>query len=212
MADEAPAGIRYRDDLKAWWPDYDHAPVRCMEFVKHGLPAIDVVLKYCRHRRECVQAGGHAGFWPLALSAHFEHVHTFEPERRLFDCMTLNCGSKNVTMYRHGLGAAPGTVNFRSHVSAGSWRVDPTGEHSITLLAVDALNLKHCDALLLDIEGYEVEALRGALATIERCRPVILCEMLPRSRVEIDDWLRGRGYGVAERFGRDAIYTYRGKQ
>lgn len=211
MADEAPEGIRYRHELKAWWPDYDHAPVKCMEFVRHGLPAVDVVVKHCRHLRECVQAGGHAGFWPLTLSAHFEHVHTFEPERRLFDCMTRNCGAKNVTMYRHGLGAAAGTAQFRSHVSAGSWRVDPAGDHTITLLTIDALNLESCDAILLDIEGYEVEALRGAVATIGRTRPVILVEMLPRSRDAIDDWLRGQNYRQADRYGRDAVYTYRGK-
>lgn len=210
MADEIPAGISYRKDLKAWWPEYDHDPVKCMQFVRHGLPAVDLVLKRCGKLRECVQAGGHAGFWPLTLAAHFEHVHTFEPERHLFDCMVRNCGAKNVTMYRHALGSAAGTAKMRSHVSAGSWRIDPDGLHPVTLLTVDALELKKCDAILLAIEGYEVEALRGALQTIERSRPVILCEMLPRSRFEIEYWMGEHAYQQVERFGRDAVFTYLG--
>jgi FkbM family methyltransferase len=211
MAEEIPEGISYRDDLKAWWPIYDHAPVKCMQFVQHGLPAVDVVAKLCRRRRECVQAGGHAGFWPKALATRFEQVHTFEPERALFECMRRNCEAPNVTMYQQGLGAANGTARFRSHVSAGSWRVDPDGDHSITLLTIDSLNLKHCDAILLDIEGYEVAALDGARETVERCRPVILCELLPRSKEAIEQWLWRAGYWKASRFGRDGIYIYTGK-
>lgn len=206
-----PPGISWRADLGAWWPDYDHNPVKCMEFVRHGLPAIGRVMHYCERMRVAVQAGGHAGFWPLTLAKFFEHVHTFEPERALFDCMQRNCQAPNVTMYRHGLGAAPGPAWFRSHVSAGSWRVDPEGKHLITLLDLDALNLKHVDALLLDVEGYEPQALEGGRCTIERCRPVILVELLPRSKDAIEQWLREAGYVQRERFGRDGIYTWRGK-
>lgn len=206
----APPGISYRADLGAWWPDYDHAPVKCMQFVRHGLPAVDRVAHYCGKMRVAVQAGGHAGFWPMALARHFAHVHTFEPERALFDCMVRNCTAPNVTMYRHGLGAQCGTVAFKSHISAGSWRVDPEGTHRITLLTVDTLKLDTLDALCLDIEGYEVEALAGAAETILRCRPVILCELLPRSKDAIVAWLDEAGYVMRERFGRDGIFTFKG--
>jgi FkbM family methyltransferase len=218
MTAEHPPGIRFRTDLGEWvksgiwWPDYDHAPKKCVEFVRHGLGAIAAVLRHCRQMRECVQAGGHAGLWPLNLAAHFEQVHTFEPERALFDCMTRNCTAANVTMYRHGLGSSVGPARLKSHVSAGSWRIDPQGEHLVNLLTIDALALEHCDAILLDIEGYEVEALTGAADTVERCAPVILCELLPRSQAAIEEWLRRHRYKLAERFGRDRIYVRKGRK
>lgn len=202
-----PSGIRYRDDLQAWWPDYDHAPAKCLQFVKKGIPAIDVAVRYCRKRREVVQAGGHAGFWPLALSRLFEHVHAFEPERALFDCMTRNCQADNVTMYPDGLGAAPARVKFLAANSAGSWRVDPQGGHEINIVPVDSLGLQRCDAIMLDVEGYEVEVLRGAAETIARTSPVILVELLPRSAAAIDKHLAGLGYTMRARFGRDGIYA-----
>lgn len=212
----APPGISFRRDLGVpggvWWPDYDHAPVKCMQFVQHGLPAVDRVAHFCPKMRVAVQAGGHAGFWAMALAAKFGHVHTFEPERALFDCMTRNCTATNVTFYRHGLGSSCGSVSFKSHVSAGSWRVDQAGEHRITLLTVDTLKLEALDALCLDIEGYEVEALAGAAETILRCRPVILCELLPRSKAAIETWLDEAGYVLRERYGRDGIFTFRGKR
>lgn len=211
MVDEIPEGIRYREDLKAWWPDYDHDPVKCMQFVQHGLPAVDKVALHCRRRRVAVQAGGHAGFWPKRLAELFGHVHTFEPERKLFDCMTRNCRASNVSMFRSGLGSECGAAQFKSHVSAGSWRVDPAGEHLISMLTIDSLKLEHFDALLLDIEGYEPQALQGGAATIARCKPVILCELLPRSKDQIEKWLAGAGYGLVERFGRDGMFTFGGK-
>lgn len=210
MVEEAPAGITFRRDLNAWWPDYDHNPVKCKAFVDQGLPAIAAALKWTGRRRECVQAGGHAGFWPLELARHFERVHTFEPEPLLHECLLRNCRAPNVIPYRDGLGATAGTVRFRSHVSAGSWRVDPAGDREISITSIDALELGNCDALFLDIEGYEVAALDGAKETVDRCRPVILAELLPRSHQEIERWLAGMRYKLVDRFGRDGIFTFRG--
>lgn len=211
----APPGISYRPDLAAWWPDYDHAPVKCMQFVQHGLPAIDVVLKYARGRDLCVQAGGHAGFWPKRLAESFRIVHTFEPEPLLYQCLIRNSKAEgervgDIVAYPAGLGAVNSQARFKSHCSAGSWRVDEAGETEVQLVALDSLTLTACDAIMLDIEGYEVKALRGAAQTIAQFKPVILCELLPRSKIEIEDWLRKNGYALAERYGRDGIYTYRG--
>lgn len=211
MAEETELGISYREDLQAWWPLYDHAPVKCMQFVQNGLPAIDVALKYCKQRRVCVQAGGHAGFWPKKLAEHFDHVHTFEPERALFECLKRNCTAPNVTAHANGLGPRTGLFSFKSHISAGSWRIDPAGDHQVMLYTIDSLDIKNCDAILLDIEGFEVEALHGAVATIIRCSPTILVELLPRSKDGIERFLYNMGYGQVARYGRDGIWTLGGK-
>lgn len=44
-------------------------------------------------------------------------------------------------------------------------------------VAIDDLNLKRLDILKLDIEGMEPDALRGAAATIERCKPIVYVEI-----------------------------------
>lgn len=201
-------GFRYRDDLKAWWPDYDHDPVRCMQFVRHGLGAIDAALPFIRRRGICVQAGGHAGFWAKRLAEEFHTVYTFEPEPLLFQCLLRNCTAPNVVSYEMGLGAVTRTARFKSHVSAGSWRVDDAGEHLIALTTVDSLHISRLDALFLDIEGYEVQALKGAEDTLRRSGwPPILCELLPRAVDAIEAWMAENGYTRAARYGRDGIFT-----
>ncbi len=44
--------------------------------------------------------------------------------------------------------------------------------------------------LQLDVEGHEQPALAGALATIRRCRPIIILEVLPESNLIDGSWFR----------------------
>lgn len=202
--------IYWREAIGAWWPRYDHKPEKCFEFVQHGLGALTLAHHYLRNARSCVQAGGHAGYWPRHLAEMFSTVYTFEPEPALFECLLRNCMSdRNIVASGKGLGASAGRARFKSHVSAGSWRVDEAGEHEIELTTVDLLNLEDCDGLFLDVEGYEVEALKGAAATIKRCQPLILVELLPRSAAAIQSHLARLLYKQVARFGRDGIYLPR---
>lgn len=200
--------IYFRRDINAWWPRYDHNPVKCFEFVTHGLGAIRVARRFLKRSRACVQAGGHAGYWPKHLAEFFGHVHTFEPEPALYECMVRNCRDvPNLTTYPQALGDRHGAARLKSHVSAGSWRIDPAGELGVEVRTIDGLHLEHCDAIFLDIEGFEAVALQGALETIKRCQPLILCELLPRSADAIEEALARLQYKQVARFGRDGIYT-----
>src|SRR6185503_10593633 len=133
--------------------------------------------------RVCVQAGGHAGMWPMRLASQFQKIHTFEPEEALFNCLKNNCASfPNVVVHQQALGDVKGTVQMVASGTAGSWRVDPAGEVSVEQIRIDDLNLLFCDLIVLDVEGYEPQALHGAVETIKRCRPVLHLELLPRAR------------------------------
>jgi hypothetical protein len=50
------------------------------------------------------------------------------------------------------------------------------GRGAIPTLEVDDFKLSDVDLIMLDIEGSEFRALRGAEATIRRCRPLIVFE------------------------------------
>jgi hypothetical protein len=84
----------------------------------------------------------------------------------------------------------------------------------IPILRVDDLALPHCDLMMLDLEGYELFALKGALNTITRCKPVIVMEDKGCSKVfgyekgRVEQWLaQNAGYKTLKRFhgGRDVV-------
>jgi len=61
-------------------------------------------------------------------------------------------------------------------------------------LALDDMQLPRVDLIKLDIEGMEMEALEGARATVERCRPILLIEQIKTGREVLREWLVARGY------------------
>lgn len=203
-------GISMRDDCKLWWPDYDRDPVKCLSFVHRGLTDMDITIALCKQRRVCVQAGGHAGLWPMRLAEFFQVVYTFECEPLLCECIRRNCKDiPNVMISDKALGAFVGEVKMLGAVSAGSWSISELGKHTVQQTTIDAMQLKRCDAIFLDVEAYEVEALTGARETIKRCRPVIHVEELPRSKAAIQRHMKELGYVAHKAVHSDVVYHAR---
>ena len=59
-------------------------------------------------------------------------------------------------------------------------------------------------AIHLDVEGHEQEALRGALGTIERWRPLMVLETLPEAEW-IEEHLAPLGYRLDGRVNRNFV-------
>lgn len=201
--------ITFRPDFNAWWPDYDHAPEACFRFVQKGLPHMDQAIRLTPKRRVCVQAGAHAGFWPARLSGQFLKVVAFEPCPALHEACRRNLahwGVPNVTLVQAGLGREIGEGTLERRASAGSSRCGTGKGDPIAMVSIDSLALR-VDAIFLDIEGYEAEALAGAAWTIRQHRPIIHLEVLPRAKAGIEAHMDSIGYKLRGRAGNDAIYS-----
>jgi FkbM family methyltransferase len=74
--------------------------------------------------------------------------------------------------------------------SAGKLRFIET---TVPVIPMDELALTP-DFVKIDVEGFEVEVLRGMVATIQRCRPVFMIEFYPGKTEGITDVLRPFGY------------------
>lgn len=126
----------------------------------------------------CVQAGGNQGMYPRLLSDMFTHVYTFEPDPLNFHCLVGNCQKDTIYKMQAALGSEVGLarVNRSGMNNTGCHTVSTDGECFVPMLTIDSLNLKSCGLFQLDLERYEIHALKGAVETIKRCKPVIQCE------------------------------------
>lgn len=219
--------IHFRDDCQLWWPDYDHKPDKALPFVMKHLPDVDRTIELCAKKEVCVQAGAHVGLWPKRLAQKgFEMVVSFEPDVPLYQCALRNLHDEHmagtVRLYPQALGAFCGRATLERRSSAGSSRIVDLMEQRalgatteafnatvVEMVTIDSLRLPKCDAIILDVEGHEVQVLEGAGMTLARFSPVLHLEELEDSGPDIRDYVKMLGYRLSHRVGKDAVYTRR---
>ena len=167
-----------------------------------------VWMAHTRGRKVVVQAGGCLGLYPRLFSQVFEHVYTFEPVPINFHCLVQNTQVENITKFNAGLGPKTGVASISSvnHSNPGLARatLNEEGTARTTMFALDDLNLPGCDLIQLDVEGYELDVLRGAIKTIERFRPAISLE---RGNDTHLNFLSHWGYTQKATTFDDVVYT-----
>lgn len=126
----------------------------------------------------CIQAGGALGMYPRLLANKFEFVYTFEPDPLNFYCLVNNCQVDNIIKINAALGEKNEFVRIERapFSNAGTHKVHVSDTGRMPVMSIDSLNFADCDMIMLDVEGYEHAALKGAIKTIEKFKPVIVAE------------------------------------
>ena len=187
---------------------------------------LEVALRHANGRQVAVQAGSHIGVWPVELSRHFRHVHTFEADKVNRDCAMRNIyglNRANVTLHPEALGAEAGEIGwYRSISNSGKhkpaspmplWNRKGFIHGTVPVITLDSLELVECDLLCLDVEGFELPALQGAERTIREFRPAILVEELGHGAFHgltpggVAHWLLDHGYREVEQIDDDHIWV-----
>jgi len=144
-----------------------------------------------------VDGGANIGFFTVPVAHRTQgrgtRIVSFEPQRQLFQALG---GSLAINGYRHvylhncGLGTNPGIAelpevdysiaqDFGTVSLSDETTVDEDGwmnDRVVDITSIDAMDLPRLDFFKLDVEGYEIPALAGALDTIKRHRPWIWVE------------------------------------
>lgn len=190
-----------------WWPSKDRM---CRYYHDKTSSDIDYLLAECGNK-VAIQAGGNVGLWPKEMAKHFDKVHTFEPDALNFECLLKNCPEDNIMAYPYALGdkSSMGSLERVSY-NCGAHFIKEGDEFPI--VTIDSLILEACDLIQLDIEGYELKALKGAQKTIEKFHPVIMVEDKGLSNKygslmgDIGKWLEQFGYKIHSEPHRDIIF------
>lgn len=204
--------------MTAWnWGAF-HGSADALKWNKRDLPCLNTVMRHTRGSTAAIQAGGNLGIYPKRLAEVFRTVYTFEPAADSFAMLMHNAPEPNIIKFQASLGDARRLVGLRRTRRDGS--IGPNhegisyvhGDGVIPTLRIDDLCLPVCDLIYLDLEGYELFALRGAGETIARCRPVIAVEVDNKQTFfghqpdGLRDFVKALGYHFAERLRSDEVY------
>ena len=133
----------------------------------------------------CLDIGANIGNHSLYFAPIFAAVHSFEPHPATFRLLEFNADViDNVVAHNFGLGDTKGDFTLRenptnlgnSTITGRS--VGESGDLAIRVERLDGLNLDLGSLCFvkIDVEGFEVNVLRGAIEAIRAHEPVIVLE------------------------------------
>lgn len=133
--------------------------------------------KYLKKFDTVVCAGGNCGMYPRLFAKYFHTVYTFEPDPLNFHCLVNNTQLNNVIKIQGALGLKNSMVSVE-RADMGNVGEHKIGTHRgvIPMFALDSFAFHNLDLIQLDVEGFEIDVIKGGANTINRHRPVIAAE------------------------------------
>jgi FkbM family methyltransferase len=153
-----------------------------------------------------VDVGANEGLYSCRLARRFARVVAFEVNDDLTqELAAWNPG--NVEIVHTGLSSREGETVLYIPLVGGraltGWASLAPGncpearehrEKRVRVRPLDDWNLSGVAFMKIDVEGHELEVLRGAEQTLARNRPTILVEVKPPNQAAVAEFLAGLGY------------------
>ncbi|MGD9881913.1 MAG: FkbM family methyltransferase [Reyranella sp.] len=186
-----------RPGLRLWVDLEDYGVSRpCMDNAFEPLETA-FVESYLRPGMGFVDVGANIGWYALLAAQRVGPkggVIAIEPRPDSASRLAMSArenGLSNIVVHQVAAGAATGRMKVGALIGGrnpgGTWLLttDRLLERTsvghqrfdVDVRRLDDMAIGRCDLMKLDIEGAEHLMLQGALATIDRCRPVILSEI-----------------------------------
>lgn len=174
--------------------------------MKKILLAMQVVKQHTSDKGVALDIGAHVGLWSRYLVDHFPTVIAFEPVPNHVECFKANLAKElradphnsRVILYQHALGNGDGEIliettpdnSGNAHVSAPGAKVNGHGVLVPLRKLDDYVLAGHSISFIkVDVEGFELDVLKGGEQTIKREKPVMVIEQKPG---------HGRRYGLKD--------------
>jgi FkbM family methyltransferase len=150
-----------------------------------------------------VECGCHIGTHTVKLAMLCKTLYGFEPMPSTYEVLLKNLQVNkitNATIFNEGVSDTIGETKYswicdgnpgssgleNNPMGKPSWIQTTTQDIPVQLRTIDSLQLPTLDFLKIDVEGYEVLAIQGAMDTIKRCRPVIVMEVWKDHQGSVD--------------------------
>ncbi len=136
---------------------------------------------------DVIDAGANIGALTLAFSrlvGENGSVLAFEPQRLIYQVLCANLAInaiENVAAAQVALGAEPGMIRVpllrpKEHLNFGGLTIGGDYGEPARVRTIDSMPVRNLRLIKIDVEGAELEVIKGAGQTIRRLRPFLLVE------------------------------------
>lgn len=188
-----------------------------VDFVRKDAKYLEKIISSLNTFENAIDCGACYGFWTYLLHPYFKKVYAFELADIHRQCLVKNMAALNINnfeLFPFGLG----DKTIKSFVGNDKWAIDKFGYAAFNAKVVedkngnenvrtlDSFNLKNISFIKIDVEGYELNLLKGALNTIEKNKPLIFIEKKITNYDDLKNFLYDLNYDIIEEFEKDTLF------
>ena len=159
-------------------------------------------LAYCDGKnikfKTALDIGAWCGTWSIELAKYCKKIYAIEPDRNNFECLLKNLSAlDNIELIDYAMGDTETTVSLTDDDFTQARRIIPAG--NILMKTVDSLKFEDVDLIKIDVEGFEMNVLRGANDTLKNCKFLMIelnnnSKKYDSSNAEIEKYLGQQGF------------------
>jgi FkbM family methyltransferase len=172
--------------------------------------------QFVKSRLASVDVGANSGLYSLYLSRKFKKVYAFEPVPELYNTL-LKSKLKNTQVFNIALsekneeGILYIPISDKTNKNTEASLVNYADKDnalvrkiSVTCRTLDSFDITDLDFMKIDVEGHEIEVIKGSIETIKKYSPTLLVEIEQRWQKnnslisETFKYLKDLGYSGSE--------------
>ena len=152
--------------------------------------------------------GAWVGTWTMKINPFCGRVIAFEPDPLHYECLVKNV-PEEVETHQLAVGNDKKMISLSEDNFTQAKRV--VGEGNIPMVTIDSLNFTDVDLIKIDVEGYEMEVLKGADKTLEKAKYLMIelnnnSKKYGSSNLEIEKYLRKKGFRIMIKAWPDVVW------
>jgi FkbM family methyltransferase len=152
--------------------------------------------------------GAWVGTWTMKINPFCGRVIAFEPDPLHYECLVKNV-PEEVETHQLAVGNDKKMISLSEDNFTQAKRV--VGEGNIPMVTIDSLNFTDVDLIKIDVEGYEMQVLKGADKTLENVKYLMIelnnnSKKYGSSNLEIEKYLRKKGFRIMIKAWPDVVW------
>ena len=200
-----------------WLPDADQHFTRIAKGGTYNSGHYYAARVYVKDFGLALDVGAHVGYWSRLMAEDFKVVFAFGPEIENFNCLLKNAPS-NVKMVPYAISdwVGGGRLNNPKPTNTGAWELEKVEERlkgvwPTTVWPLDRIttyleNYGPVGLIKIDVQGGELNVLRGARKLLEKHKPVVVVEDTDKG---ITALLSDLGASKVDKKAKDAIFAWK---
>jgi FkbM family methyltransferase len=155
-----------------------------------------------------IDIGAWCGTWAKAMEPFAKKVIAFEPDKVHFACLQRNC-TINCDPRQEAVGSENKHISLTEDDFTQAKRVEKEGD--IRMVTLDSLSYGNVDLVKIDVEGYEMEVLKGANNTLASTQYLMIelnnnTKKYGSSNIDVEKHIKSLGFKLLLEHWPDKVF------